>query len=118
MKKILVIDDDELILEWLQQLLEPRGFSIATLQQNEGSLTIIELFKPDIILLDFYIGETTSFELAKTVKLTPATANIKIIFISVNGELRKSFREFFGDDFIEKPLEIPQLLQKIDRLCP
>lgn len=113
MKKILIIDDDELMLEVLQKQLENEGYAVATLQRNEGGIKVIKMFLPDVILLDFYFDNTTSAALAEAVKTDPLTSGIKILFISVDRSLKKSFRQFHGDDYIEKPIPIAKLLKKL-----
>lgn len=113
MKKILIIDDDELMLEVLQKQLENEGYAVAILQRNEGGINAIKMFLPDVILLDFYFDTTTSAGLAEAIKADPLTAAIKILFISVDRSLKKTFRQFHGDDYIEKPVSIAKLLKKL-----
>ena len=114
MARILAVDDDSDILEVLQFILEDSGYEVDTLSDGHNLLDTIQKKAPDLILLDIMLGSMDGRELCKQVKKQSATHNIPIILISASHNISASMnQEGAPNDFIAKPFDINNLLNKI-----
>ena len=115
-KKILIVDDEPDILEFLQIIFEEAGFLVVTTEKgdyleklNSGSL-------PDLILLDMLLSGKDGREIVKRLKREKRTKHIPVIMFSAHPSAAKTALEAGADDFVEKPFDIEVLLEKIQRL--
>ena len=74
MLKILIADDDELVLRLIQTLIKPFEFTIFTAQNGRDAWSIVQKENPDIILTDIEMPHLNGFELCKRVKGDKALA--------------------------------------------
>lgn len=112
-KKILVADDDRGILEALQIMLESEGYSVET--TDCGSKVLEFLVKPDLFLLDVWMSGEDGREVCAALKNKPATRNIPVIMTSANQSTSTTAFQAGADDFLAKPFEIDELLDKVDK---
>lgn len=114
MRRILAVDDDKDILEVLQFILEDSGYEVDTLSDGHHLLDTIKRKAPDLILLDIMLGNMDGRELCKSVKRESVTHNIPVILISASHNITSSMnQEGAPNDFIAKPFDINNLLNKI-----
>lgn len=105
MKKILVIEDENLIRESIAELLEHEGYT--TIQANNGREGIIAAKKhqPDLIVCDIKMPEMNGHQVLMTLRDDPSISAIPFIFLSAMVD-KKDFRvgmELGADDYITKP---------------
>lgn len=110
-KKILVVDDEPLILKTIERALEKVGYEVETTLDMDGFLEKLRTIKPspDLLILDMNLGKVNSeFMMDEVRALAP---DAKILLIS------GSFPEIFEDrDFLEKPFRIDELRHKIKEM--
>jgi DNA-binding response OmpR family regulator len=116
MQKILVVDDDKDLLEMVEMTLSRLGYHITTLAKGSGFLNAIELIHPDIVLLDIFLGDTDGRNLCHQMKLQSAYENIPVILYSAGYVPLSTIEYSKADEFIVKPFEIKQLVEKIKTL--
>lgn len=78
-KKILVVDDEEILCEVLKLNLENENYEVDIAESAEQAMSL-NLSQYDLILLDIMMGEISGVQMAKMMKKNPATAQIPIIF--------------------------------------
>lgn len=110
-KKILVAEDDRAILEVVKIILEQEGFETLFADREEAIRTIIRDNKPDLILLDIWLGGSDGGKIAKSIKTDKNIRHVPIIMISANNETERITREAGADGFLLKPFNIEDLLQ-------
>jgi DNA-binding response OmpR family regulator len=116
MSRILAVDDDRDILEVLQFILEDSGYEVETLSDGHQLFDKIKQQIPDLILLDIMLGNMDGRDLCKNVKLQNDTHNIPVIMISASHNVSDVLKQDCApDDFIAKPFDINNLLNKIKR---
>jgi len=115
MSKILVVDDDKDILEILQYILEDCGYYVNTLSDGHHFFDQINEQKPDLILMDVMLGNMDGRELCKAVKTQGDTQQIPVIMLSASHHRADADGLGAPDDFIEKPFDIPVLINHIQR---
>jgi len=110
-KKILVVDDEEDIVDLIKYNLEKEGYAVATAQDGNIALAIAEEFKPDLIILDIMMPGPDGFEVCRRVRLIPGLAQVSIIFLTAKtGEIDQILGlELGADDYIQKPVS-PRIL--------
>ncbi len=113
MNKILVVDDNDDILSVVQLILKSNGFEVTATSNGEEAITMIEDYKPDLVLLDIYLGGVDGREICKSLKSNELTSHIPVIMFSAHGNKQDVFDKCNAQDFIGKPFEIKDLVGKI-----
>ena len=113
MSKILVIDDDDEILDSLNYLLTANGFVVETERRWQNISKTIDLFGPDLILLDIALGGEDGRNISRQIKSSVFTKNIQVILLSANHNAKRNLPDSLADDFIKKPFEPKELIEKI-----
>ena len=114
MSKILVIDDDLDILSVMEILLSMKGYNVEVTAKGENTFPKIETFKPDIILLDVLISGQDGRTICRKLKSDNETRHIPIIMFSAHPGAAAAIAEYGADDFIAKPFDVTNLLQKVN----
>ena len=112
MKKILVCDDDESILDVVKIVLKNNNYDVRTESLGKKFLKAVREYSPDLILLD---NSMPAFDSKKTIKLIKRLKDIPIILISATNGLEKRAKELQADDFIEKPFDMGDFLKIIKK---
>ena len=124
--KILIIDDERDIVEYLTMALEDAGFRASGLAGTEGALEWIAAERPDLVLLDVMMPGHTGLSLYTAMREGEATKRIPVVIIS--GYARKEDVAKMGlgeldsgrlpppDGYLEKPITVPTLLATLRRL--
>ncbi|MEG4273865.1 MULTISPECIES: response regulator [unclassified Microcoleus] len=110
MKKILVIEDDNLIRETVLELLESRGFEAVGAENGQVGIELAAEI-PDLILSDVMMPELNGFEVFAAVRSHPATASIPFIFMTAS-EMEKAL-ELKADGYLKKPCSVAEMLGAI-----
>lgn len=114
MKKILIIEDEEMVREELQAFLENNGFEAAAPAYIPTEAQICEE-KPDLILLDIGLGKEDGILLCQKVR---KQLDVPIIFVTSQEAVQSEIKGFQagGDDYIRKPYHLTVLLLRIQKL--
>ena len=112
--KILVVDDDQTNLKFLTEILE-EDFQLHTVATGEDALEILHGFNPDIILLDIMLPGISGYEVCQKIRADEKLANMKVILISAKAMVNERQRgyEAGADDYITKPFDHEELLEKV-----
>ena len=113
--KILIVDDEEDILEFLQYNLEKEGFEV--FKANDGLSAIAEAKKnkPHLIVLDIMMPHMDGIEACEQLRKLPELSNTLICFLTARNETftQISALDGGGDDFITKPIKPNVFLSRI-----
>jgi two-component system response regulator VicR len=112
MKKILVVDDDEDILNVVQRILVLHGFDVQTHSTGLNVPDIVMDYHPNLILLDIRLPGKLGTEVCKELK--QIHTDIPILFFSAHAEQGQAFASCEADGFIQKPFEIKNLIDTIN----
>jgi DNA-binding response OmpR family regulator len=115
MSKILVVDDDLDILVVMEILLSMKGFEVDVTSRWEQTFEKINTFKPDLILLDVLISGNDGRIICKQLKSQADTKNIPVIMFSAHPSASATIQEYGADDFIAKPFDVKDLMEKVNR---
>ena len=111
-RKILIADDDAAILDALKMMLEETDYEVVTTADGQVVRDIKEPL-PSIILLDIWMSGMDGTKICEYLKKHEATKHIHIILFSANKDTEKLAKECGADDFISKPFQMNDLLNKI-----
>jgi len=111
-KKIMIADDDPGIVDAVGMMLEFEGYNVSS-TMNGATILEIESEFPDLFLLDIWMSGYDGRDICRELKKKPRTKNIPVIMISASTDLAKSAKDAGADDFLEKPFNMTDLLQKI-----
>lgn len=114
MKKILVVDDDESIVEVVQLVLEGEGYSVQT-NTNGNVLPLLKKERPDLILLDMLLSGVDGRDICKKLKSDHETVRIPVIMLSAHSETDKAADASGADDYLEKPFDVDALIAIVER---
>jgi DNA-binding response OmpR family regulator len=115
MKKILVIEDEELVRLNILELLEAENFEGIGAEDGLVGVQLAQDQKPDLIICDVMLPGLDGYEVLTTLRQDPATAIIPLIFLTAKAarrELRQGM-ELGADDYITKPCTPDELLRAI-----
>jgi DNA-binding response OmpR family regulator len=116
MKRILVVDDNNDILEVLRYILEDSGYTVDTLSDGHFLFDKIKEHLPDLILLDVMLGDLDGRILCQNVKARAETHDIPVILVSASHNLKDTLKKIGApDDFVAKPFDMYVLLNSIER---
>jgi DNA-binding response OmpR family regulator len=116
-KRVLVVDDSEIVLEMARDALEKGGFEVVTaLNAREADKYIFCQEKPDVIVLDVMLPMLDGDKKAKLLKDNKLTRDIPILLLSSKPEeeLRWRVQESGADGFVRKPFGHGELVEKIE----
>jgi excisionase family DNA binding protein len=119
-KRILVVDDDPIIVETIVQSLEEDENDYEVISAGDGFEAGLQVnhFKPDLMILDIMMPDIKGNEVCRRIKCTPETCETKIIVLSayLDDEKFAEMKKFGADVCFSKPLPLPQLKKEVARL--
>lgn len=113
-RKILVADDDTTILEAIDLILSDEGFEVLSIADGEVVEQNVVSYKPDLILLDIWLGGIDGGDIARSLKSNPDTKSVPIIVFSANNRVEKIASELPVEGFLNKPFDIDELVEVVN----
>jgi two-component system alkaline phosphatase synthesis response regulator PhoP len=115
-KKILIVDDEPDIREFISYNLIRKGYSVFTAPDGKSGFEMAVEFRPHLIILDVLMPMMNGYETCMRLRKNPIFADTKIIFLSA---LSESYAKDLGleleaDAFISKPIRIEQLVKRVE----
>ena len=117
-KKILVVDDEDDILNFLELVLSEKGYDVATASGGQEALTKAQLERPDLVLLDIMMPQMDGWEVLKLLRVDEDTAEVPVAMLSARTEARDRVQglQEGAIDYICKPFSLSELLGKIEAI--
>ena len=118
MPKILIADDNPVLLKYLSTLLEKNGYPYLTATNGTEAIEKVRTQGPDLILLDVMMPEMDGLEVCKQLKDDPSTHHIPIILItgSIDNEVKVKGLSAGANDFLTKPVGRAELMVRVKNL--
>lgn len=117
-KKVLICDDDPVILRLLQVNLELEGYDPLLAHHGEEALEVATAEDPDLVILDIMMPHMDGYETCRRLKSSNKTRDIPIIFLSARTEKAdlERARQQGVADYLTKPFDPAELLAVVGRL--
>ncbi len=116
--RILVVDDEEDIIEFISYNLEKEGYSVGTAKNGTEAIEKAKTLDPHLIILDIMMPEINGIEVCRTLRALPEFQATLIAFLTARNEDFTQIAGFDvgGDDYISKPIRPQVLLSRIKAL--
>ena len=115
-KKILIVDDDSLVLDMLTATLEETGFQVISTSDPKEFKELLLSVHPHLALSDIQIPEINGFELLQWAKKTSPGIPFVMMSSLATTETRKRAQQFGADDFFDKPVDQARLKERLAEL--
>ena len=126
-KTIMIIDDEEDIRTYLMAVLEDGGFQTCTANEEENVVEALQRERPDLVLLDIMMPRRSGISIFRDLRTTEGVAHVPVALISgiekATGFFNGAIKDLLDgievkppDGFIEKPIQIPQLLEVVETI--
>ena len=110
--RVLIVEDDSGIADFLQLELEHEGFDVLHAEDGRKALELFESGAPDIILLDIMLPKLNGLEVLRRIR---KTSRVPVIMLTARGDTldKVSGLDSGADDYLAKPFEIEELLARM-----
>jgi CheY-like chemotaxis protein len=118
-KKILVVDDEPEIVDFIKELLtDTVSHQFESASDGFSAGRLIHTFSPDLVILDLLLPGVDGFQVCRMIREDAETKGAKILAVTGydSTEIRNKILESGADDFLGKPLDYSQTLEKICKL--
>ena len=114
-KKILIVDDNALMIEVMTYILINYGYEVVALSDGVEVLNNIKANHPDLIILDARLPGIDGREICQLIKLNKTTCNLPVIICSGDESIYESLKQKGApDDILQKPFDISSLIEKVE----
>lgn len=115
MKTILIVDDEEDFHRILKRILEPQGYKIASALSAEESIRMLEIFTPDLAIIDWNLPQKSGLELVKILRGDARFKKTPIIMYTVRDSETDQIAAYSSEVqlYLTKPVEANILIAKI-----
>lgn len=116
--KILIVDDEQDILEFLQYNFEKEGYDVFTALNGKDGIKVAEKENPDLIILDVMMPVIDGMETCKLLRENPQFKSTVIIFLTARSEDYSEIAGFESgaDDYVSKPIRSRTLIARVKAL--
>lgn len=117
-KKILIADDEEVILKLIAATFEHEDYEIHLANDGSNVLDIAKEIKPDMVILDIMMPGKSGFEVCEELKQNQETRDTYVLFLTAQGsKIAQQTAKLKGcDAFVTKPFEPEDLLNKVKEI--
>src|SRR3569833_1456983 len=116
MKRVLILDNDESVLDVMQEALNYEGFNIKCLERSDNIFPEISDYKPDVVILDYILNGVNGGEICHQIKVNAKTSELPVILVSAYPRVLQSLGSYGCDDFIPKPFDLDDFVGLIRNL--
>ncbi len=118
MTKILLVEDNEMNRDMLSRRLQRKGYDVAMAVDGEEGVAMATSEAPDLILMDMSLPVLNGWDATRRIKADPALTGIPVIALTAHAMAsdREQALAAGCDSYETKPIDLPQLLEKIESL--
>lgn len=117
MKRILIVDDEQDIVESLKFVLETADFTCYCAYNGEDGLRLAKELVPDLIILDVMMPKINGFKISRLLKYDAKYKNIPILMVTARTQEEDKLigEETGADEYITKPFELDEVVKKVEQ---
>jgi DNA-binding response OmpR family regulator len=118
MRKVLVVDDEPVLVETIAYNLEQAGYEVTTAADGASALEVARRERPDLVILDIMLPEMDGLEVCRLLRRENSTATTPIMMLTAKGEEIDKVvgLEVGADDYVTKPFGRRELLARVKAL--
>jgi two-component system, OmpR family, phosphate regulon response regulator PhoB len=115
--RILIVEDHPTMREAMRLVLEGEGFTIEEAADGQRALEMVRADPPDLVFLDMNIPGSSGAEVLAQVRADPATAGVRVIIVTADGEEGRDRAISMGaDEYFTKPFSPITLLRTVEQV--
>ena len=117
MKKILIVDDEQDIVESLKFVLEASDYTCYCAFNGEDGLRLAKEIIPDLIILDVMMPKINGYKISRLLKYDAKYKNIPILMVTARSQKEDKLigEETGADEYITKPFDLDEVVSKVDQ---
>ena len=115
-RRILVVEDSEVIRRVLSLLLQREGYAVLTTDRGCDVLDLARRERPAAVTLDLALGDADGREVLRRLKQDAGTRQIPIVILSAFSEALAAADRWYAADVIAKPFDVDDLLRRVARV--
>lgn len=116
LKRILVLDDNQDILEMVNEVLSYEQFDVHATSNSNGIIAVAEKYNPDLIILDYRLSNANGGEICMELKAHPQLKGTPVIIFSAYISINVDYDKYGCDAVISKPFDLSQLIETVNGL--
>jgi DNA-binding response OmpR family regulator len=116
--KVLVVDDDPVILELLRLNFEMEGFEVVSACDGRAGFDRAVTEAPDLVISDIMMPNVDGLEMLQQLRAEPGTAGLPVLLLSAKAQQNEVQRglDLGADDYVTKPFDPLELLDRVNAL--
>ena len=117
MKKIALIEDDNVLSKVVAEELSDSGFSVVKAADGEAGINLIRNEKPDLVLLDILMPKKNGYQVLEEIKQSPLTRHIPVIILtmlSVDDDIKKGLKLGTSDYIVKSQHAVSEIVEKVN----
>ena len=113
---IMIVDDEPINQQVLANILNAKGFGITLASSGKKALELIEMNKPDMVLLDIMMPKMSGFEVCERIRTKYLMSELPVIFITAKNQIKDLVEGFsYGaNDYVTKPISKDEFLARVN----
>ena len=113
-KRILLVDDDESIRQFIHMALSDDGYEVATACDGAAALELIPTWSPSLILLDMRMPGLDGWAFSERYRKTPKP-HVPVVVLTAARDAAESASQIEADGFLAKPFDLADLIRIVGR---
>lgn len=116
-KKVLVVDDDPVVIRMVKSFLTTHGFDVVWAADGLDALVKIKKEKPQLVILDIMMPEVNGYDVCFQLRFNPDFERIPIVILTVREkELDDTISKRVNIEYVQKPVDLQVLSEKVKSL--
>ena len=115
-KKILVVDDEVMLVDLIKMRLEINDYEVTTAHDGFGGLIRAKTDRPDLIILDISMAGMDGYTMLKEVRHMEGIKDTKVVMLTASGKNRDLFEAEGISDYITKPFDTEDFVSRIGKI--
>lgn len=113
-ERLLVVDDDENLRSMLSAALKHHGYDVESVDNGDAAIEAVAATRPDLLVLDVMLPGVDGFEVCR--RLRSMNDHTPVLFLTARDETEDKVRglRLGGDDYLEKPFSLDELMARVD----
>ncbi|MGY4538876.1 DNA-binding response OmpR family regulator [Mucilaginibacter sp. UYNi724] len=114
-KRILIVDDNELILDVMSYILINSGYEVSSLPNGDHVIEEVQNSHPDLLIIDANMPGMDGRDICKILKLNKSTKDTPVIICSAEDDIEATLNQAGApDDILHKPFDMSALINKVE----
>ena len=117
MKKLLIVEQEAVILEILNQRFLADGWTIAACSDGQSAMELMDSFCPDVLLTNILIPFYSGIELLQTARAKSNPIEVVMLALLIDDAVKKQCFEMGAAAYLTKPFDLEILLQELNEIA-